>query len=845
MLVAALLCFALQVDPSVRLHQPDTAPLEDPMRPVTEITRDGFSLQYYTADPCESRIEFRQDDIPMTAFGRTAPVRWQTAKGDTKQSTMHTLKVAGLQAGKRYYYRVYDPGLKPTSKEKAWGADGGYDREFAVSTLAPKGQKTIIHLPVKVLLMPNVINVVSAYGERTNPAPEPSPLSSAEIQRIKDEYAVSSRFFWVSSGMRLWVDYQFFVDDRWQRWGAEPSTATGLYKGLPVCRSYGGRDYTDPGGGTFTILDTKDLTKVNTEPIVETKPYSGQIEQAFLRRWNPNVKKWEFVNSGGGTYGVDQWPQGIPGRSQFLGGGDTAWLATHEFHHDMESHGEFSLANRLDDRIVFNHYAPRRRTVTGGNVDEMDWTTTGRHGEHWDGMAYWDRQLSDAQWLRMYFGYTETVKDADGDGMPDDDQRLPLDEKRFGSSPSKFATDGEMNDLEKAMLSTWVPAPLQQSWTKPPFQSPIPDPKKRVPAGPYPLYPYPPLIVDMHVAVDGNSQEWSGVPLAGHVVGEGGLDMTFKQSHDEAAYYGVFEVKGPWKRIDAIFDGEGQGVYSGVGVQSFQVIDLSARSAVAAGPEVGIVDVRIAPFKAPGLKWKASKRGDTTVFEFSLPNRGEGIWYWNRGGNEIGSEINLWDDQNRGFAMGEPYHIFYARMLEPHGQPPLPSNPPAELTTGPYTVVKPGDPKLHLAGNWEKEGDALAYKDGEAEGSVSIELPKFGDFDLLAVVEASSDAIVGAFGAGQKITAGAGYVGFVGGYGNLSTRMRINGQEVGDEPVKMTPGKHTVQLTRRGGDVWLLFDGKAIVWTSDPSPQMQLTRLAIIGGYGGAQKLYELRYRTD
>lgn len=845
----ATVAFLALLQAAPKLHQPDTSTLEDPTRPVTEITRDSFSLQYYTATPCETRIQLRQDDLPATTFGRTSPVKWDLVARPGGASTYHRITATNLKPGKRYFYRVYDPGLKPTSEEKRWGAADGYDREFAVSTLAPKGQKTIIRIPVKVLLMPNVINVISAYGERANPAPEPPPLSPAEIQRIKDEYAISSRFFWVNSGMRLWVDYQVFIDDRWQRWGNQPDTAQGLYKNLPLCRSYGGKDYVDPGGGAFTILDTKDLTRTNTAPVIEPKPFSGQIEQAFVRRWNTNQHRWEFVNSGGGTLGVDQWPEGIPGRSQFLGGGDTAWLATHEFHHDMESHGQFSLSYREDDRIVFNHYAPRHRA---GN-DELDWTTSGRHGEHWDGMAFWDRTLTDAQWLRLYFGYTETVKDADGDGFPDDDPRLPLDEKRFGSNSGKVSTDGQMSDLDKAMLATWAPAPLQPTWIKSAFQGILPDPKKKDSDGdgipdsqdPYPLYPYDPIIVPMHAVVDGSDEEWSGVPLAGHAVGASGVELTFKQSHDEGGYFGVFRLKGPWKRVDAILDGEGLGVYSGVGVQSFQILSLGATSGVAAGPQVGVVDVKIAPFKAPSLKWKATKSGDTTIFEFSLLNRADGLWYWNRGGREIGSEINVWDDQNRGFSMGEPYHVFYARMLEPHGQIPMPASAPAELAArDDVQVMRPGDPALHLAGNWEMQGNALAYVDGQPEGYVYFEIPKTGNFDLLADIEAQSDGIVGAFGPGQKITAGAGYVGFVGGYENRSARLRLNGTESGDEPVRMTPGRHTIQLSRRDGEVWLLFDGKPVIYAPDPNPQLQLARFALISGYGGKQKLYALRFRS-
>lgn len=841
MLAALAIASLFQAEPTAKLHQPDTAPLEDAMRPIREITRDGFTIQYYTSTPCQTRLELRHDELPMTAFGRTSPVKWQTVEGREPAATWHVLTVKGLQPGKRYFYRVYDPDLKPTATEANWGASDGYDREFAVSTEAPKGQKTIIHLPVKVLLMPNVINVISAYGERLNPAPEPAPLTPGDIQKIKDEYAISSRFFWVNSGMRLWVDYQFFVDDRWQRWGVEPSTATGLYKGLPVSRSYPGKDYADPGGGDFTILDTKDVTRVNKDPIVEAMPYSGQIEQAFVRRWNPNAKRWDFYNSGGGTYGVDQFPQGIPGRSQFLGGGDTAWLATHEFHHDLESHGTFSLSNREDERVVFNHYAPRRRN----GADEMDWTSSGQHGEHWDGMAYWDRQLTDSQWLRFYFGYTETVKDADGDSVPDNDSRLPLDEKRFNSNPGKVSTDGKVSDMEKALESTWVPSPLEPTWVKTGFQSPIPDPKKPDKDGPYPLYPFEPFVVPLHAVVDGLAEEWSGVPLAGHVVGVDGTDMTFQQAHDEAGYYGVFTLKGHWSRVDAIFDGEGHGVYSGVGVQSFQIVNLGGSSAIAAGPEVGVVDVKITPFKAPGLRWRATKKGDTTVFEFSFPNRADGLWFWTGGGHEIGTEVNLWDDHNRGFSMGEPYHVYYARMLEPHGRTPLPPNAPAPLVAGPdVTVLKAGDPALKTSGDWRASGDILEYAGGEAEGYAYVDIPKTGDFDLATDVEGVSDAIVGAFTQNQKVSAGVGYVAFVGGYGNTVTRMRVNGQEVGDEATRMMPGTHTIQLSRRNGELWLIVDGKPLIWSSDPSPQSQVTRLAIIGGYGGKQRIHALRWRA-
>lgn len=852
-MLAALALLALtQTDTAATMHAGDGSPLNDPMRPVVQITRNSATLQYITATPCETRVQVREGEIPAVAFGAKKPVTYGSANGLAGKRTYHVITLPNLRPGKRYFYRIYDPGVQPSRQDKNWGAGDGYRREFAVSTQAPAKQKTIIHLPVKVILMPNVINIESAYADAANPAPLPPKITAAEIQKIKDEFAVSARFLWVNSGMRLWVDHQFFVDERWQRWGPEPASADAFYKGWPASRSYAGQDYAAPGGGDFTILDTKNPLRVTKEPVVEERPFSSQVEMAWPRKWNPKAKKWEFYNSGGGTYGVDSFPQGFPGRSQFLGGGDSAWLATHEVHHQLESHGAFSLSDREDERVVFNHYAPRHRTVKGdGSVDEGTWTTSGRHGEHWDGMAFWDRTLSDAQWLRFYFGYTITVADADQDGIPDNDPRLPLDEKRFGSDPTKRSTNGLVADLEKAMFSTWVPGPLQTSWIKPPFQGIVPDPKSKDDDSdgwpdnfdPYPLYPFVPLIPVLHPNVDGDPQEWLGMPAA-HSMTNGSVSLEFKQSHDEAGYYGLITLKGPWKRVVATFDGEGLGVYSAVGVQGFEVHSLAAPTA-AAGPVASPVEVKPSFLKAPGLKWKAIRQSDGSVtFEFKLPNRGEGLWYWTRGGREIGSTFTVVDDANRAYSVYEPYRFFYARMLEPYGEEPLPAGAPAEITSGAgVEIIKPGDPTIKLTEGWKLDGGKLTYT-GQEERPLYLEGLKLTDFDLLVVMEAKQDAVLGAFTAGNKeMNAGRDYIGFVGGYANTATRMRLFGREVGEADVVMTPGIHRVQLTRRDGDVWLLMDGKPLVWSADPNTKAVIDRLAVIGGYGGNQVVHEIRIR--
>lgn len=835
-MLSLLVCALLmpRQDPGATYHRSDAAPATDPQRPISEIRRDGFTLEYVTAAPSETRVRFREGGLPGVAFGHPKPT-YRELRTEPGKRTVHRVQLTNLKPGTRYYYQVWDPAADPTAQEANWGAGGGWRREYAVSTLAPKGQKTVIHLPVKVLLMPNVVHLESAWGKAGSGATLPPRATPAQIARAKEEFAIASRFFWVHSGMRFWVDFQIFVDERWQRWGPPSAGAPAETAGWPVSRSWAGVDYADPGGGDFTILDTKDPLRVTKEPIVEPVPYAGQVEVAWMQRWNANARRWEYANSGGGTYGIDGFPQGFPGRSQYLGGGDLAWLTAHEFHHQMESYGAFSLSNREDERIVFNHYDARRRLVRpDGSVHEVTWTTSGRHGEHWDGMAFWDRLLTDAQWLRLYFGQTITVRDADMDGVPDDDARLPLDEKRFGSDPRRAATDGEMNDLAKAMLGQWVPGPLQSTWTKPAFESRIPNPRSNDQDGdgrrdlvdPEPMVPFETFIVARHATVDGDPGEWADVPPAGRDHG-----VTFKHSHDEAGYYGLLELGPEVSRIDAVFDGEGLGVYSGVAVIGMQV----RRTAD------GTVAVRDHFAPMPGLTWKSTRAGDRTFVEYRMPNRGEAGWFWTRGGREMGVAITIWDTQNRGTSLYEPFRPVYFRMLEPVGKPPMPARPPTEITEG--ETLLPGDPKVRLSGGWKVQ-DGTWRHTGE-ESSLLIEGLKATEFDLWVEIEGKSDGILAAFlPTTARPGAGVDYVAFVGGYGNRSTRLRLFGQESGDEPVVMTPGRRRLQLTRRAGEVWLLVDGKPVVWAIDPNPKALVDRIGVLGGYGGDQIVHRIRLRS-
>lgn len=841
--------------------------LVDPTRPVTRLTRTSFDLAYYTPTPCASRVQLRRagesfasgklrgDAADPWAAPAAADIR--TVEGPAGERTLHHVHIDGLEPGARYFYRIFDPATEPSTQEAQWGARAPWRREYAVSTLAAAGQHTIVCYPVKVLLMPNVINIESAYKDPANPAPLPEKVTPEQLDQIRAELDRASRFFFINSHMRLWVDFTVLVDDRWQRWGPSVSTADKFYNDWPACRSYAGRDYSDPGGGRFTTVDSTDPTHIADDPLVEPRLFYGQAEIAFPRRWEPAKKQWTYYTSGGGTTGVDDVPAGSTAKSQFFGGYDTAWLTTHEVHHQLESLGAFSLANREDERIVYNHWAPRSRTrgpdaASGpeGSKGMHAWSTADRHGEHYDGMAFWDRTLTEAQWLRMYLTQTVLVTDADNDGFPDDDPRLPLDEKRFGSRPDTPTTDGVMNDRDKAMLSTWAPAPLQVGFDKPKQTFIRPSPTTPDSDGdgwpdtvdPEPLAAEQPFVWPLTAAIDGDAAEWSGIPLGGPMSIDG-LEVEFRQAHDDAAYYGLFRARGDWAQIRLVIDPEGKGVYSSDIVQALRILN---------GEPIK-VDSRDRFFpRAPGLKWAAKRTDDGwATIEFSLPNAGEGLMYWRGAGREIGTVIEVTDSRGGIRSVHEPYHLVYARMLERPGKAPMPASPPAELQPGDPGVVtlKPGDSAIETRGDGWRLEDGVYRHRGNGEDALYIDGVNASEFDLWIDAECRSDAILGGYIAGRDgrgLSAVNDYVAFVGGYGNTRSRLRLFGNEAGDSDATVTPpgSRHAMQLSRHAGTIWCLWDGKPILWAADPDPRTVVDRLAALGGYGGRQVIHEIRYRV-
>lgn len=143
-------------------------------------------------------------------------------------------------------------------------------------------------------------------------------------------------------------------------------------------------------------------------------------------------------NAGGCCSGADRregltwWPDTNP--QAWYG---ACWLFTHEFQHALD----FAICGDDWPQMLHGHpYA---------DFAESHFTWGHQGAQHFSWIACTLREFGDRV-VRIRGAREEwlTVEDRDGDGLADDDPRLPLDEVRFGSDPGSHDTDGDgLGDL--------------------------------------------------------------------------------------------------------------------------------------------------------------------------------------------------------------------------------------------------------------------------------------------------------------------------------------------------------------------------------------------------------------
>ncbi|MFP4058382.1 MAG: hypothetical protein ACLF0G_16060 [Candidatus Brocadiia bacterium] len=607
---------------------------------VESLSRTQAVVTWETLEPAVSEAVLRQGAHPERTPGHerpwdTAETRTVTARGGP--STRHRLTLGPLEPGARTYYRLRVPSLRSIP-------GGGYSREYAVATLPPKGQTSFVRIPVKCLLLTNVVNLDTAEPG----APPPPPMPPREIDLYREAFRETQLFYWCNSRMRYWLDLHLYVDETMYRAGKDRADCPELMA-LPRA---------DHGGSLRRLVEAAGRS---------AEVYVGQVVCEARRDWNDAARRWRYAGSGGGTYGV-KWP--TPGRSQFLGGSDVAWLLCHEYKHQLESQYTNSGLDKEDDRSIFCHFAPQH--------PGWKWPTAYDHGEHWDGIAWQLRHFTDAQYFRNLYGEVLSAEDADGDGIPDDDPRLPLDEQRFASRPDRADTDGDgLDDMGEVLASRWVTAlnaPLRKrlpgKWPRPDPTNPDSD-GDGVPDGddPYPLYPFQPRVPRGTAQVDGTLAEWGEEPH--YWLDHARVKLRGWTRWDRDYLYYAFAIEGPWRKLTLVVDQDADGFYVG-GDNVYAEFVPAEGGARKANVRMHYCNLGRWPWfdnehrfvKPEVFPFASGRSGGRAVLEFACP-RNEMCGLSLRAGEEVGMALYIGIPEKGAISLFEPWSLFDAVLTGP------------------------------------------------------------------------------------------------------------------------------------------------------------------------------------
>ena len=371
--------------------------LHDPKPTVTFLEPGRARITWTTLQPERCTLRLTQKDKI-------------SALSEATERTEHEFTLPNLPPSMVFQYQ-FSPSLVtlPSTQAKPY--------RYTFISRAATGGKHYWRFPLVVLIFANVIDETKWQSDW----PPLPPLPEEEIERIKNQIRDGVRFYWVNSHMNFFLDVDFVVvtvpwnrgdlfDDRF--WWHPPRR-----------------------GNVETYL--ADAGK-------DAEDYAGVLYLACERIYDSELKRYVLAGQGGGFtngvtagygYGISWWE--VTKANHNAGNN---WLFVHEFNHQLD---DVFLVSGYPE-YWFNHFSVSIGTVA-------------KFGEHFDGNAYILRTVEDPWWFDLTHGSIGFTADRDGDGIPDDDPKLPLDEKRFGSSPSRRDTDDDgLTDLEEVLLSNWV-----------------------------------------------------------------------------------------------------------------------------------------------------------------------------------------------------------------------------------------------------------------------------------------------------------------------------------------------------------------------------------------------------
>lgn len=437
--------------PETAVRVPEGWMIDRPALPdltITEMRSRGPILRWYSDDPAPTAIVVQ----------RATHARFDPALGVDESDAMLTpapgapaLRLVGSPI-LRTEHEMLVTDLDPGTRYIAWAEEtngGGPSGGITFTTPAEAGEMQYLRLRLVNLIFTNV----TEEGHAETPGAD-VPMPDDQVNRIIDEMNENAMFYWINSGMKVWLDMTNLRYD-----GPLTIAADTRY----------GYSYND--GKEYEILD--EVLAARGE---KGSDYDGVNFVSVDKRFEDEA--WVYPASGGGTLGP--LPPYNIGKSGWKGGCDNAWLFCHEFGHQLDA--LFAHSGGGGDAYLFNHFQP--------------WDGTAhRHGEHWDGNAWllreWGGHVDDDhqhmnrfqaglrswRYLTCRWGEIVTTADRDMDGVPDADPQVPLDEQRFGSSPDHVDTDRDgLPDLGEAMVRTFTTLGLNEYFADSPHRAARMDP---------------------------------------------------------------------------------------------------------------------------------------------------------------------------------------------------------------------------------------------------------------------------------------------------------------------------------------------------------------------------------
>lgn len=230
-------------------------------------------------------------------------------------------------------------------------------------------------------------------------------ISESYIESLKEQYKKTRRFYWRNSGMRFNTEIDFYV-----------------------------------------VRDKANISSVSIPNVAhqlqQRGVYNTQYDMVFAA-WPLESGFWSI----GDGANLD-----LPGPDRNTGFAQIAlpcgtgvgyptdpqnrcgvWLYMHENQHTIDA----------------IYASMGSQSMPHGDFPQAYYQPAGHHLDFQASMfRYFDEYLN----LNRRWGDIYEARDADNDGIPDNDPRAPIDEQDFGSDPSKKDTDGDgLNDLEEAM----------------------------------------------------------------------------------------------------------------------------------------------------------------------------------------------------------------------------------------------------------------------------------------------------------------------------------------------------------------------------------------------------------